>query len=208
MTTHELRAVAWTQVLGPVAVGAALLALTSAGAMGGPQPEFLWLGLGALALGAGACLDDRAAAVTAACPTGRRRRTAQRLAVPAVIVAGWCVFAAAVDGVHGLSGTALALTGSGVVLAAVAASDVLRRLGTDEPGAIVGGAALLLVVVCLLFQPFGDLLVLQAYPDRGSAPALWLVGSVLAVTSLGWTTADPAGRPHPPYAATRRARSL
>ena len=194
MTTHELRAVAWSQVLGPVAVGAALLALTSAGAMGGPQPELVWLGLGALALGAGACLDDPAADVTAACPTGRRRRTVERLAIPVVIVAGWCAFAVAVDGVHGLSGTALALTGSGVVLAAVAASDVLRRLGTDEPGAIVGGVTLLLVVACLLFQPFGDLLVLQGYPDRGSAPALWLVGSVVALISLGWTSADPAGR--------------
>ena len=192
--THELRAVAWSQVLGPVAVGAALLALTSAGAMGGPQQELVWLGLGALALGAGACLDDPAAGVTAACPTGRRRRTVERLAVPVVVVAGWCTFAAWIDDIHAFSGPALALTGTGVVLAAVAASDVLRRLGTDEPGAVVGGAALLLVLTCLLFQPFGDVLVLQGYPDRGSAPALWLVGSVLAVTSLGWTSSEPAGR--------------
>lgn len=194
MIAPELRAVAWSQVLGPVALGAALLALTSAGAMGGPQAELVWLGLGALALGAGACLDDPAAGVTAACPTGRRRRTVERLAAPAVIVAGWCTFAAWIDDVHAFSGPALALTGTGVVLAAVAASDVLRRLGTDEPGAVVGGAALLLVLTCLLFQPFGDVQVLQAHPDRGSAPALWLVGSVLAVTSLGWTSSEPAGR--------------
>ena len=130
------------------------------------------------------------------------------MAFPVVVVASWCAFATTLDGVHHLSGTSLALTGAGVVLAAVAASDVLRRLGTDEPGAVVGGATLLMIVTCLLFQPFGDVQVLQAYPDRGSAPALWLVGSILAVTSLGWTTADPAGRHHPPYASTRRGRSV
>lgn len=194
MILPELRALAWSQVVGPVAVGAALLALTAAGAMGGPQPELVWLGLGSLALAAGACLDDPAAGVTAACPTGRRRRTAERMAVPVVIAAGWCAFAASLDDVHGFSGPALALTGVGLVLASVAASDVLRRLGTDEPGAIVGSTTLGLVLGCLFLQPFGHVLVLQAFPDRGSAPGLWTVVSLLAVVSLGCTSADPGAR--------------
>jgi hypothetical protein len=162
--------------------------------MGGPRPELVWLGLGSLALAASACLDDPAAGLTAACPTGRRRRTAERLLVPVTIAAGWCTFAAALDDVHGFSGPALALTGVGLLLASVAASDVLRRLGTDEPGAVVGTAVLLLVLVCLLFQPFGTVLVLQAFPDRGSLPGLWTLVSVLAVVSIGCTSADPAAR--------------
>jgi hypothetical protein len=132
--------------------------------------------------------------VTAACPVGRRRRTAERLVVPVTIAAGWCLFTASLDGIHGFSGSALALTGVGLVLASVAASDVLRRLGTDEPGSLVGAATLLLVLGCLLFQPFGHVLVLQAFPDRGSLPGLWTVVSLLAVVSLGCTSADPAAR--------------
>jgi hypothetical protein len=192
----ELRALAWSQVVGPVAVGAALLTLTSAGALGGPQPDLVWLGLGALATAGGACLDDPAANITEACPMGRRHRSFERLVVPVVIAAGWCAFTAGLDGVHGFSGPSLARTGVGLMLSAVAASDLLRRNGIDQPGAIVGSATLGLVLGCLFFQPFGDLLVLQGYAERGSFPGLWTVASLLAVVSFACTSADPARRRH------------
>jgi hypothetical protein len=195
MILAELRVVPWSQVAVPAAVGGSLLALTSSGVMDGPQPGFVWLGLGALVLGACASLDDPSAGLTAACPVGRRARTVQRLLVAVLIAGGWCAFAASLDGVHQFSGTALALTGSGAVLATVAASDVLRRLGTDQPGAVVGGTALLLIVGCLILQPFGDVQVLQAYDDRGALPGLWTVVSLGALCLLAVTSADPARRP-------------
>jgi hypothetical protein len=34
--------------------------------------------------------------------------------------------------------------------------------------------------------------VLQGSSDRGSAPALWLVGTAVAVATLWWTTSEPA----------------
>ncbi len=172
LAVPELRAIAWGHVIGPVVVGTTLLALTAAGLLDGPQPTFLWLGLGALILGVVACLDEPAAMVTGACPATRRRRTVERLLAAVPVVVGWCVLAGFVDGVNGLSGSALARTGTGSLLAAIAAADVLRRLGVDEPGPVVGSVSLLGVLGCLLFQPFGGVVVLQAYDDLGSTDPL------------------------------------
>lgn len=194
LALRETRAIAWGQVTGPIAIAATLLTLTSSGLMGGPSPALLWLGLGALVLGVGACLDDPAHLVTDSCPTSRRRRTSERMLVPLVAVVGWWLLAASVDGKNDLSGGSLALTGTGSVIVIVAVADALRRCGVDEPGSIVGSAALLAIVGCLLFQPFGEVQILQAYADRGSAAALWLVAGVVAAASLAWSTGDPAHR--------------
>ena len=96
-----------------------------------------------------------------------------------------------VDGVNGLSGSALALTGTGSLLAAIAAADVLRRLGVDEPGPVVGSVSLLGVLGCLLFQPFGGVVVLQAYDDLGST-TLWPAVLLMSIAVLAWSTSDPA----------------
>ena len=191
LAVPELRAIAWGHVIGPVVVGTTLLAFTTAGLLDGPQPTFLWLGLGALILGVVACLDEPAAMVTGACPATRRRRTVERLLAASPVVVGWCVLAGLVDGVNGLSGSALALTGTGSLLAAIAAADVLRRLGVDEPGPVVGSVALLGLLGCLLFQPIGGLVVLQAYDDLGST-ALWPAVLVMSIAVLAWSTNDPA----------------
>lgn len=192
MTLPELRALPWSRVVGPIVVGAALIALTSAGLMDGPAPPFVWLGLGSLVLGVGCCLDDPSAMVTAACPATRRRRTVERMIVPLVVATWWCLFAVLVDGVNGLSGTSVALTGTGAILATLATADWLRRLGVDQPGSVIGSVTLLGLVGCLLFQPFGDVVVLQAYEDRGSAGYLWVAASLVACLSLLWSTSDPA----------------
>lgn len=194
LTLPELHAISWSQVTGPILVGATLLTLTSSGLMGGPAPALLWLGLGALVIGVGVCLDDPSAMVTGACPASRRRRTLERMLVPLGVVVGWSLFAALIDGRNGLSGESLALTGTGSVLAVLAVADGLRRYGVDEPGTIVGSAALLAVVGCLLFQPFREVQILQAYDDRGSAAALWWVATAVAVASLAWSTSDPVRR--------------
>jgi hypothetical protein len=186
----ELTALAWSPVLGPVAVGLGLLSLTAGGVLGGPEPGLLWLALGALGSGAATCLDDPAAGFTASSPAGLRRRTAPRLLVPVLVAGAWCLAAAGLDGTHGLSGASLALTGTGLVAGLVAVASLLRRLGRSEPGPGVGSAALLGVVTCLLFQPFGDVQVLQAYADRGAAPGLWPVVIAVALGSLALTTRD------------------
>jgi hypothetical protein len=177
-----------------VLAAAALLALAASGVVGDQNPALIWLGLTALALGVAPSLDDPAAAVTASLPVGRRRRTLQRLVVPVAVLAAWCGYAASVGGHDGLASSSLAWTGVGVLLAVVASDAVLRRAGTDEPGPAVGAVALLVIVTCVLLQPFGDVVVLQAYPERGALPQLWPVVVVAAVALLWWTSADPAGR--------------
>lgn len=189
-----LRALGVFDVLVPNVVAAVLLGSSLAGVLDGPAPPLLWLGLGGLALGAAPCLDDLAAAVTSSVPLSERRRMLQRLCVPAAGVAAWGGYAWLVDGRNDLSGGHVFLTGAGVIVAVVAACAALRRRGHEQPGAAVGSVALLLVVGCVLFQPFaGDVVVLQAYAE-GSRPALWLAVLVASTLLLWWSSTDP-GRP-------------
>ncbi len=182
----ELRTLAVTDIVLPLLVGAALLALSTAGLLGGPSPTLVWLGLSGFALAAAPSLDDLAAPVTAAVPVSGRRRLAQRLVVPALVIAVWGGFAAAVDGVNSLSGVRIFLTGAGLVCAVVATCAVLRRSGHDHPGAAVGSLALLFVISCVLFEPFvADVALLQAYdaqPTRG----LWPCAMVISALTLWW----------------------
>jgi hypothetical protein len=188
----ELRTIAWTQVLAPMALGAAVLGAGTAASAQGPAPAYLWLGLGALAAGVVGCLDESSAAVTAACPRSRTVRLLERLAVPALTAAGWVGFAAAVDGRGGISAPYLALCGVGVLLSALAATALLARLGVTGAASLVGSAALLLVVASVLFQPFpGDLVVLQAARPDGVEAGLWWAASVLSVLVLAATAAEP-----------------
>ena len=193
----ELRAIPWSALLGPAALGALLLAVTTAGVMGGPSAELWWLALGSIAAGLAACLDEPAAAVTAACPVPRRRRTGARMLVVLVVLAAWALSAWAVDGVHQLSGPSLAVTGIGLLLGTVAAADVTRRAGRWEPGTALAPAVLLLVVSGLLFHPgWGDTLLLQAQrvPDSSPWPLPWLVVTLVAIATLWLTSADPLAR--------------
>ena len=197
MACVELRTLRWSELGSCVVAAAALLALAASGVVGDQNPALIWLGLTALALGIAPSLDDPAAAVTASLPVGRRRRTLQRLVVPAAVLVAWCGYAASVGGRGGLASSSLAWTGAGVLLAVLASDAVLRRTGTDEPGPAVGAVALLVIVTCVLFQPFGDILVLQAYTERGALPQLWPVVAAVAVALLWWTSTDPAARRSP-----------
>lgn len=189
----ELRAVAGTDVLVPAACGVALLAASTAGALDGPAPPLLWLGLAGLALAVAACLDDPAAPMTGSVPTSLRRRVLQRLTVPAVLVTVWGGCAALADGHRELSGPHLFLTGAGVLAAVTAASAVLRRLGHTQPGPTVGPAALLLLVGCMLFQPIAGHVVLQAYAEQAT-PGPWSAVVAVSALALWWASADPGGR--------------
>lgn len=189
----ELRAMAVTDVVLPMAVGTGLLGLGLAGVLGGPAPPLLWLGLAGLALGVAPCLDDPAAAVTAAAPLSERRRRMQRLTVLVLVVAGWCAYAWLVDGRERLSGPHLLLTGCGVLVGVAAAASTMRRLGHAQPGAAVGPLAVVLIVSCLLFQPLpGDVVVLQAYAGQ-SQPAAWIGLVALCLAVLWWSSGDPGG---------------
>ncbi len=190
----ELRSLALTDVLAPVAAGCALLVASLAGVLDGPAPPLLWLGLGGLALGVAPCLDDPAAPVTSSVPVSRRRRMLQRLCVPASVIAGWGGYAGLVDGRNGLAGERLFLTGAGVVVAVVATCGALRRWGHEQPGPAVGSLALVLVVGCMLFQPFaGDLVVLQAYAGQTTA-GVWLAVLAGSALTLAWASGDPLRR--------------
>lgn len=175
-----------------MALGTAVLGAGTAVSAQGPAPAYLWLGLGALTAGVVGCLDDASAAVAAACPRSRMVRLLERLAVPALVAAGWVGFAAAVDGRGGISAPSLALCGVGVLLSALATTALLARLGVAGAASLVGPAALLLVLACVLFQPFpGDLVVLQAAPADGVAAGLWWAASALAALVLAASAAEP-----------------
>lgn len=200
MTWSELRVVPSTPVLGPVVVGTLLLAATSAGMLGGPGPPLLWLGLASLAAGTAFVLDEPAAAVVAATPRTRRSRTAQRLAVTAVVLTGWIVFAAVVaaadDREPAVSPTALVVVGTGLILVTAACTDLMRRMGLDEPGAAVGTTVVAVVLGGMIFQPLlpGGLVPLDAYASPARMEAFWGVLASCALVSLWWSSADQGAR--------------
>ncbi|MPV37361.1 hypothetical protein [Georgenia subflava] len=190
----ELRAVPWRAVGGQALVAGVLL-VAAVGLRESVGDVLVWLGLGVLAAAAASGLDEPSAAVVAPTPTGRRRRTAQRLLVPAVLAGCWLASTTVLVAVAGggtLSWPALAVTGLGVLLVAVAAADGMRRLGHDEPGAPVAMVVLAVVLGLVVLQPLpGGLVVLQAYEFPGRSAVLWAVLGAAAVTALWWSTVDP-----------------
>ncbi|HET9945082.1 MAG TPA: hypothetical protein VFR56_05485 [Actinomycetes bacterium] len=195
MTGPALSAVPW----GPVAAGSALgvvcVAVDSWLVPSGPGSAMLWFGLAGFAAASAFVLDEAAAAVVDAVPRTLRWRTLRRLAVGLVPLACWLLATGLVDrSPAGLSWPALAVTGTGVVCAALATSAVLRQAGNPTPGdvvaATVGGGTTVLVLVGV--PDIG--LVLEGGDPTTRATAWWLLVSVVSAGLVAWSTRDPAAR--------------
>ena len=105
VTGTELRAVPWAPVAGGTALGLAALLLDGWVVPNGPGSALLWFALAGFATAAAFVLDEPSAAAVDAVPVPRRTRTARRLLVGLLPVAGW------------LGGTAaLVRSGAGPVL--------------------------------------------------------------------------------------------
>ena len=140
-------------------------------------------------------MDEPSAAAVDAVPVPRRTRTARRLLVGLVPVAGWLGgTAAVVRSEPGLSWPALAVTGSGFLVVTLCAAAVLRRRGHDTPGEVVAAAAGFVVVLALVVAPPKIGPVLEAHDVSTRATALWLVLAAAACVLTSWAAADPLTR--------------
>ena len=203
MTGPALSAVPWGPVAAGSALGAVCVAVDRWLVPSGPGSAMLWFGLAGFASASAFVLDEAAAAVVDAVPRTLRWRTARRLVVGLAPLACWLVATGLVSRSSAdLSWSALAVTGTGVVLVALGAGAALRRAGNPTPGdvvaAAVGGGTTVLVLVGV--PDIG--LVLEAGDPTTRATLCWLLVSVLGVGLTGWGTADPAARRRRPRRVT------
>jgi hypothetical protein len=187
-------------VAGGTALGLVLLLVDGWLVPNGPGSALQWFALAGFATAAAFVLDEPSAAAVDAVPVPRRTRTARRLVVGLMPVAGWLGgTAAVVRSAPGLSWPALAVTGSGFLVVTLCAAVVLRRTGHDTPGEVVAAAAGFVVVLALVVAPPKIGPVLEAHDVSSRASTLWVAMSVLAVALLVWGAADPLtqwGHPH------------
>jgi hypothetical protein len=195
MTGSELRAVPWLPVGGGIALGVATLSADIWLVPDGPGSVLLWFALAAFVSAAAFVLDEPAAAAVDAAPLALPTRTARRLLVGLVPVGFWLVgTAVAVRSEPALSWPALAVTGGGFLVVTVTAAAVLRRLGHDSPGEVVGAAAGAAVVLALVVAPPKIGTVLEAYDVSTRATALWVVLAAASGVLLSWAGSDPLTR--------------
>jgi hypothetical protein len=195
MTGSELRAVPWLPVGGGVALGVAALSADIWLVPDGPGSVLLWFALAGFVSAAAFVLDEPAAAAVDAAPLPRRRRTVRRLLVglvPAVFWLGGAAVAARSE--PALSWPALAVTGGGFLLVTVTAAAILRRLGYDSPGEVVGAVAGAAVVLALVAAPPRIGTVLEAYDVSTRATALWVVLAAASGVLMSWAGSDPLTR--------------
>jgi hypothetical protein len=190
-----LRGVAWREVLGGSALGAAVLGLCVALPTDGLPLTYVRLGLIVLAGASAFVLDEPAAAAVAAAPVTRARRTAVRLIAVLLPLGIWTSGVLALALRHPLTPVGSLLTeGAGVLALALAGAAALRLSGRDEPGEMVAsvlGAALLAVLL------FGS---------PRSAP-LFPVDDGWGASTLLWTALASAGALVVAAASVERAPS-
>jgi len=201
VTSSELRAVPWAPVAGGTCLGLAALLLDGWVVPNGPGSALLWFALAGFATAAAFVLDEPSAAAVDAVPVPRRTRTARRLLVGLLPVVGWLGgTAAVVQSEPGLSWSALAVTGGGLLVATLAAATALRRAGHDAPGELVAAGAGGIVVLALAVGavPKVGPLLESADPSSRSS-VVWVVLAVAGIAVILWGGADPLtrwGRPH------------
>jgi hypothetical protein len=193
MTGPALPAVPW----GPVAAGSALGVLCVVVdrwlVPSGPGTALLWLGLAGFASASAFVLDEAAAAVVDAVPRTRRWRTVRRLAFGLAPLVCWLlVTGLAYRTSPSLSWRALAVTGTGVVSAALGASAVLRRAGNATPGDVVAASVGGATTVLLLAGVPRIGLVLEGGDPTTRATVWWLLVSAVGAAFVGWGAGDPA----------------
>jgi hypothetical protein len=195
MTGSELRAVPWLPVGGGIALGVAALSADIWLVPDGPGSVLLWFALAGFVSAAAFVLDEPAAAAVDATPLSRPSRTARRLLVSLVPVVFWLGgTAVAVRSQPALSWPALAVTGGGFLVATVTAAAVLRRLGYDSPGEVVGAVAGAAVVLALVVAPPKIGTLLEAYDVSTRATALWVVVAAASGVLMSWAGSDPLTR--------------
>jgi hypothetical protein len=195
MTGTALSAVPWGAVAAGSALGLGCLLVDVWLAPGGPGTALLWFGLAGFASASAFVLDEEAAAVVDAVPRTRRWRTARRLVVGVVPFAGWLLVTWLVSRTSdGLSWPALAVTGAGVVIAALAASAVLRRAGNAAPGELVAAGVGTGTIVLVLVAVPRIGLELEADDPTTRATVWWLAVCAVGAGLIAWGTADPAAR--------------
>jgi hypothetical protein len=191
----ELVVLPWRSVAAGATLGTALLALDASGyAFGGPGSVIMWLGLGAIAGGAAFALDDASVAVTPAVPVRPAARLASRLLVPLALFGLWVMFAVlAARNRSGLSVGALAVTGAGVILVALAMAAIARTSGVAEPGTLVAPVVLLFVVLVALALPFmfPEVQLLLTTGISRKDLTVWAVLATLGVAAVARAGSDP-----------------
>jgi len=152
------------------------------------------VGVPLLAAAAAYVLDEAADEAVAAAPTSLRARSVTRLVVAAVIVGLGALalgFVALRSGSSAKAGITVQLVG--LALVAVAASAAARRR-VAEPGDVVGGALLALVLTLALSHPLDRWVSLfPSEPDLrwGGYVALWAAVAVASIAGLWVATRDP-----------------
>ena len=195
MTGPALPAVPWGAVAAGSALGIGCLVVDAWLAPGGPGTALLWFGLAGFASASAFVLDEEAAAVVDAVPRTRRWRTLRRLVVGLAPYAGWLLATWLVSRTSGdLSWPALAVTGAGVVTAALAASAVLRRAGNAAPGELVAAAVGIGTVALVVVAVPRIGLELEAGDPTSRATAWWLTVCAVGAVLVAWGTGDPAAR--------------
>jgi hypothetical protein len=195
VTTAELRAVPWAPVLGGISIGVAALAVDLWLAPGGPGTALMWFALAGFAAAAAFVLDEPAAAAVDAVPVPRRSRTARRLLVGLLPLAGWLAGAAAAGRAEpALSWPALAVTGSGVIVVTLGMATGLRRAGHDAPGELVAAGVGATVMLALLFAVPKVGPALEAYDAWSRTTVLWIALTAAAAAVTTWGAADPLTR--------------
>jgi hypothetical protein len=195
MTGNEVRAVPWLPVGGGIALGVATLSADIWLVPDGPGSVLLWFALAGFVSAAAFVLDEPAAAAVDAAPVARPTRTGRRLLVGLVPAVSWLGgTAVAVRTEPALSWLALTVTGGGFLVMTVTAAAVLRRLGYDSPGEVVGAAAGAAVVLALVVSPPKIGTVLEAHDVSTRAAALWVILAAASGVVMSWAGSDPLTR--------------
>jgi hypothetical protein len=194
-----LRGVAWREVLGGSALGAAVLGLCVAAPTDALPLSYARLALIALAGASAFVLDEPAAAAVAAAPVTRARRTAVRLIAVLLPLGIWTTGVLALAVRHPATPVGHLVTeGVGGLTLALAGAAALRVSGREEPGEVVAsvlGAALLAVLLmgsppwAPLF-PVGD--------GWGTSTLLWTALAAVGLVVVALASVDPLSRPHAP----------
>ncbi|KGN33960.1 hypothetical protein N802_08240 [Knoellia sinensis KCTC 19936] len=189
----ELRAVAWGPLSVAAGAAALLLALDLTLWPRGPGALPGWLGAALLAGAACFAMDQPAAIVVAATPTGHARRTAVRATLGLVLVTVWMAYAVVWRSQPTVAVPlwwAQALVGCSLVLAGVGLSAVLVRRGQLEPaGGVTAGLVLSVMGLGVVPLPWR----VEAFDLSGtqaSTTVFWLVVAGVGLAALLWGASD------------------
>ena len=188
----ELRAVRWGPPTGTLGAAAALTGL-DLWLWSGGRAVVAWV-VAALLGGTAALALDGTYDAGDATPVGRRPRLLVRLVGTLVAVAAWMGYAAQIGADDRVPLAPLAAVGAALVGLGAAATVALERRPVGEPGALVTGG-LVTVVVGLTVLPvpsWASLAVAASEPARGA----WTSAVVLALAVAAFLrgSADPWAR--------------